>query len=400
MTLDTFVKTNKVHDDLQFWGQVNGTPVTLLSVCSREAKYSRDSQTVNVKFEPGEIIIGRCHKDVPKTRSISASITALNNMFSHCPLDLIYDFAKDNPYLLKYAFPKWIETDDRHGHLQVYQTFRPGWTKHEIIHSIIPVIEYRFGESVGIMDALGRIAAVRNLFSFFANGYLPLENIKFADENSDKVESQSICDITLFLNDRDNILRRDEPFLITTADFEADFSHIWQNWLEIYEGAVAIPTLFYEVICNRSMGVNCFLNLTQSIEVYSNQYRKSEARELASKRENKRYKESSIIPLRYKFEDAFYYFNDCLEIVEYNIPALAKNLADMRNYYTHYNNGRYTEPSNQEMFSATHVLRFILLAIVYKKLGLSTETIRNARKRVEFQCYQEDLERILAYSLS
>ena len=87
-----------------------------------------------------------------------------------------------------------------------------------------------------------------------------------------------------------------------------------------------------------------------------------------------------------------------LRVADGDIPILAHHIADMRNFYTHYNSGRYVEPSYQEMFAATHVLRFVLLAIVYKTLGLSSETIIDARKRVEFQLYYKDIEAILHYA--
>ena len=397
MALEHFEKIDKLYDELQFWGTINGTPVTLLSVHSCKWSSSYGSKTVDIIFDPYEIIIGRCYRDEPKVCSISASITALYHMFSQKPLDLVFDFSKDNPYLLKYTYPKRMETDDKYGHLQIYQTFSQETTGNAIIHSILPVIEYQFRKSVGIMDALGRIASVRNLFSFFANGYLPLENIEFADEHSEKIESQSLCDIVLYLNHQENIPSRDEPFLIRTEDFEEDFSHIWQSWLEMYEGADSIPAIFYEIICNRSTRVNYFLNLAQSIEVYSGQYRETEATELARKYENTKPGKKPRIYLKHRFEDVFSHFNDCLGISEHDIPALAKNLADMRNYYTHYNGENYTEPSYQEMFSATHVLRFVLLTIVYRQLGLDTEVIIAVRKRVEFQLYREDIKKILKY---
>lgn len=201
--------------------------------------------------------------------AISASITALNHMFSSRPLDLIYDFSKTKPYLLKFTYPDKIEVDDQYGHLEIYQTFSPGWTRDEIKHSIVPIIEYRFSNTMGVMDAVGRIAAARNLFSFFANGYLPLENIQFADEQSKKMGTQPLCDIALYLNNQEGVTVCDEPFLIMTSAFEDSFTQIWKNWLEMYEGAVPIPTLFYEIICNRSTRVNCFLNLVQAIEVHS-----------------------------------------------------------------------------------------------------------------------------------
>lgn len=397
MALEHFKKIDELYDELQFWGTINGTPVTLMSVHSCNWSSSYGSKIVDIIFDPYEIIIGRCYEDEPKVCSISASITALYHMFSQKPLDLVFDLSKDNPYLLKYTYPKRIEVDDKYGHLQIYQTFSQKATGNAIIHSILPMIEYQFRKSVGIMDALGRIASVRNLFSFFANGYLPLENIEFADEHSEKIESQPLCDIVLYLNHQENIPSRNEPFLIRTKDFKEDFSHIWQSWLEMYEGANSILTIFYEIICNRSTRVNCFLNLAQSIEVYSGQYRKTEVAELARKYENTKPGKKPRIYLKHRFEDVFSHFNDCLEISEDEIPVLAKNLADMRNYYTHYNGENYTEPSYQEMFSATNVLRFVLLTIVYRQLGLNTEAIIDARKRVEFQFYREDIKEILKY---
>ena len=396
--LEHYRKLDILYDTLQFWGTVNGTPVTLMSVhCSRGSS-SYGAKTIAIEFEPYEVIIGRCYKDEPRVNAISASIIALNHMFSSRPLDLIHNFSKDKPYLLKYTYPDKMEVDDQYGHLEIYQTFSQGWTRDEIKHSIVPIIEYRFGHTMSIMDAVGRIAAARNLFSFFANGYLPLENIKFADDQSQKFEELAVCDITLYLNHPEDIPLRDEPFLIMTSAFKDNFSQIWKNWLDMYEGAVPIPTLFYEIICNRSTRVNCFLNLVQAIEVYSNQYRGSEVEELARKRENTKQEKKPKIYLKYKLEDVFSSFNDCLEIAAGDIPILAEHVADMRNFYTHYNANRYAEPTYQEMFSATHVLRFVLLAIVYKTLGLSSETIIDARKRVEFQLYYKDIEAILHYA--
>ena len=98
---------------------------------------------------------------------------------------------------MQFTFPDKIEVDDQYGHLEIYQTVSQGWTRDEIKHSIVPIIKYRFHDPMGIMDAVGRIAAARNLFSFFANGYLPLENIEFADDQSQKFEELAVCDITL-----------------------------------------------------------------------------------------------------------------------------------------------------------------------------------------------------------
>ena len=403
MSIEHFHNLDKTCEKLQLWGNVNGILVTLMSVCFRDAKIIDKGDMYDVTFFPNEIIIGRSYREEPRAWSIEASITALNSMFSQSPFDDVHNFSKENPYLLKYAFPSNIATEDPYGQLVVRRSLSRKWTRNEIKHTIIPIIEYRFNEATGIMDALGRIMAVRNLFAFFANRYLPVESIIFADADSQKVGSDFLCDIVYYLNPKENIAVRDEPFLICTADFEKDFMHIWQNWLEMYEGAAPISTLFYEIICNRSTGFNCFLNLAQSIEVYSCQYREAKVRELVKQIEAETGNEAETgkkqsVYLKHRFQDIFVTFNDCFEVEESDISILAKNLADMRNYYTHYNYKRYTKPSYQEMFSATHLLRFMLLVIVYKTLGLNTEAIIKARKRVEFQRYDEDISIILNYA--
>lgn len=398
MELEHYRKLDTLYAELQFWGNINGTEVTLMNVHFRNASSKYGNSTVSVAFDPYEIIIGRCYKDEPVAGKITASITALNGMFSCRPLDFIHDFSKEKPYLLKYSYPNKIETCDQYGHLSIYQTFSQGWSRDEIKYGIIPIIEYQFTSPIDIMDAVARIAAVRNLFSFFANGYLPLENVKFADEQSEASETTVLCDISMYLNHPEETPVRNDPFFIRTSDFEEDFPLIWQKWLEMYEGSVPIPTLFYEIICNRSTRVNRFLNLAQAIEVYSGQYRESEVADFVRKHEKTPENKTPLLHLKDRLEDVLTYFNDCLEMDESSIPKIAQGVANMRNFYTHYNIGRYVEPTYQEMFSATHILRFMLLAIVYKTLGLSTKTIVDVRKSVEFQLYYRDIDTILNYA--
>lgn len=395
MSIELLRKLDLSNVCLQFWGFVNGKSVTLTSVIFRYYNIADNSGIVDVEFNPNGIIIGKGYRDEPKVRSISGTIIALNNMFSGNPFHPKYNNPKDN--LCFYIQPQRIETDDKYGHLQICQATQQKWARDEIVLSSIPMIEYKFNKSVSVTDALGKIMAVRNLFSFFADGYLTLENIKFSEGDSDEVDPTE-CDIVLYLNYQEDVLPCNSPFLIRSADFERDFPKIWQNWLVMYEDAEPITTLFYEIICNRSTRVNCFLNLSQAIEVYSAQYREIEVLERARKEEKTKPDKKPKIYLKHRFEDIFFSLNDYLEIPEDKLCTLAENLANMRNYYTHYNSGKYRRPSYQEMFSATRIFRFILLVIVYKQLGLNTEVIVNVRKRVRFRSFREDAKKVLGYS--
>ena len=64
----------------------------------------------------------------------------------------------------------------------------------------------------------------------------------------------------------------------------------------------------------------------------------------------------------------------------------------MRNFFTHYDEGKYVEPSYQEMLAACHVLEFVLLAILYHDIGIPAESIKSSKRRAEFQRFDEFLE--------
>lgn len=380
------------YSPLNMWGNVNGIPVSLLNVYLNSGTHRGKGTCISLTFDPSEIVIGQSYSTEIQVTQMSISISALNYMFSSSPLQSVYSVSKDHPSVLNYTFPDMIEADDIYGHLRIYQTFKKEWTHNNINYKILPIIEYQFHHPMEIMDAVAKIATVRNLFTFFANHYLPLENISFTSTRSESEENPSPCECVLFLNSRENIPIPQEPFLITTAAFSEKFEILWSRWLQIYEEATYIPTLFYEIICNRSTRVNRFLNLSQAVEVYSKRYRKENVVEIARMRERTRRDKEPPIHLNHRFEDIFLLLNPYLEMEESKISIIAKSLADMRNFFTHYDETKYIEPSYQEMLAACHVLEFILLAIIYHDIGISSKDIKNSKKRIEFQRFDEFIE--------
>ena len=152
-----------------------------------------------------------------------------------------------------------------------------------------------------------------------------------------------------------------------TNKFSENFSEVWTNWLKFYADSIYIPTLFYEIICNRSTRINRFLNLTQAIELYSVHYRDELAKGIA---QADGYGKKQL-PLKYRIEDVLAQINGTLEISEERRRLLARAISNDRNFFTHYNEQRYSEPSFEETSAANRVLRYVLLSIVYKVVGLS-----------------------------
>lgn len=70
----------------------------------------------------------------------------------------------------------------------------------------------------------------------------------------------------------------------------------------------------------------------------------------------------------------------------------------MRNYFTHYNSKKYVEPTYDELLAATHILRFVVLTIVYITVGIPLECILECKKRVIFSCLDDDVHVILLYA--
>lgn len=388
MKLDSYRKIPD-YSTLNIWGSVNEIPVSLLEVYLKSGTSTYKSKYISLTFSPSQIVIGQSFPSEPLVSQMSMTILALNYMFSSSPLQPVHDASKIE---LSIAPPAIMEADDNYGHLRIYQTFSEKWNWDETCYKILPVIEYQFNQPLNLMDALSKIATVRNLFTFFANYYLPLENISFASTKSKKEEYPTLNDCALYLNGNDDISTPHEPFLIMTNTFSEEFQTIWEKWLHLYEEAIYIPTLFYEIICNRSTRVNLFLNLSQSIEVYSKRYREKDAEKVAKIREKTRPSKTPPVHMNHRYEDILLLLNTSLEIDENKIPIIADTLADMRNFFTHYDDKKYMEPSIQEMLAACHVLEFVLLAIVYHDVGISSADISAARKRVQFQRFDEFVE--------
>lgn len=321
---------------------------------------------------------------------ISIYTSDLNYMFfGASPLASNVGFSTDNPSVLNYTFPKPIVASDKYGEIQVAQSSEMQRDVNFYKHNIFSMVEYSFAASRPLMDAVARVSAARSLFSFFGNGYLSFGDITFEIDGNENAYG-------LWLNYREDIPLVNEPFLIGTSAFENQFQKVWDAWLELYESANPIPNLFYEIICNRSTRVNGFLNLSQAIEVYSNAFRYAKAKKLAE--DNGISKSKKEIPLKYIYQDILSAYNGTLELSESNIADYANGFSNMRNYFTHYNSGKYVKPTYDELFAANHILRFVLLTIVYTAVGIPLDCILNCKKRIIFRGLNYDADVIMQYS--
>lgn len=388
---------DNVHFTL--WGNVGATPITLLNthITTDGPIFDTDDGGKNhfMKFSPAEIIIGRryqCTEEEILIKKISATIQVLNKMFSSEPVDLIYDFSKEHPALVNSTFPIPITATDSAGVLSIYQTIGLGFSNNKVEIPLIPHIEYTFNRRVSIRTGVSTLASVRNLFSFFANGYIPLENLTFSDDQSPHIE---FCDNTIYLNLTNEIEPSESAFLITTDDFLDNFNEVWAKWCAFYSKKY-IPTLFYEFICNKNLRINRFLNFAQAIEIFSNHYRNKEVQKVAIKNGWKM-NTNRPLPLKFRLEDIITFLNEFFHLNSEEISQLAQILSNARNFFTHYNekDGKYVIPSFQELSAAGRVLHFMLLALVYRTVSLDNSAITKALSRFSCGTVLNDIQTVL-----
>lgn len=382
----------KIASDAEFvvLGYISGKETTLMGCHIQSASRTIGDDHVSIFVIPNEIIVGKCFSSIPMSKRIMVSASDLNYMFfGTSPLEPNVGISKDNPSVLNCTFPKPIVANDKYGEIQIYQTFSSQWDVDLYKHNIIPIVEYSFTASLPLMDAVAKVSAAMSLFSFFGNGYISFGDITF-EVDGDKTE------YGLWLNYKEDVPAVNEPFLIRTSAFENQFQKVWDAWITLYESANPIPNLFYEIICNRSTGVNGFLNLSQAIEAYSNTFRNKEAKEIAKNDPNNKSKNKEV-KLLHRYQQILTEYNGALELIEGNIADYAQGFSNMRNYYTHYNSGKYVEPSYDELFSASHILRFVLLTIVYSAVGIPLDCILECKKRIVFRRFDNDTKVIMKY---
>ena len=376
--------------DAVITGEVSERKATLVGCHIKSASCTIGNNYISIYAVPNEIIVGGCFFSTPMAKRISISTSDLNYMFSGAsPLKPNVGISTDNPSVLNYTFPKPICASDKYGKIQIFQTYGTQRAADFYKHNIISIIEYSFTDPLPIMEAVAKVSVARSLFSFFGNGYISLGDVAFEIEDDKNVYG-------LWLNYREEIPAVNEPFLIRTASFENQFQKIWDAWINLYETANPIPNLFYEIICNRSTRVNGFLNLSQAIEVYSNAFRHDKAKKLAE--DECKIKNKREIPLRFIYQDILSEYSSVLGLNEKNISGYAKGLSNMRNYFTHYNSKKYIEPTYDELFAATHVLRFVVLTIVYTAVGIPLGYVLECKKGVIFSSLGYDIDIIMRYS--
>lgn len=150
----------------QIWGVVSSIKVTLLNcLIHLHFLFGSGDGFNTLMAEPTEIIVGRSYTGKVRITRVSASINALNYMFSEELLEEKFDISKENPAMLNFAYPDPINATDEDGELSLFRGFKHSWSREKIEYKILPYMEYRFYSPTEVREAIAKVASARNLFS-------------------------------------------------------------------------------------------------------------------------------------------------------------------------------------------------------------------------------------------
>ena len=357
------------HDErpIRIIGHVSKTPITLYK------PYVKTYQTQGMKpvvalviFSAIYLIVGYAEKTDIRVSNINLSSSDINWFFSRYPIG--HDNRNDREIIENLDS---IETSDDIGKIKVYQSLAEGMSNKSMYINIFTVLSCEFSISVDLDSAIHRIASLRNMISFFFDGYIPLDNLCICDKKEIKT-MDDYAEYIVINAYPEKPSPQDKMFFINADIIRDCLDQIWRNWTNLYAKARPMTALFYGIISGASSGLNEFLNMSQALEVYSNRYRTVTIRKALNKTRKQK------VFLSERLKDLIDRYNDHLGVID--TGALAQKLADIRNYYTHYNSKKIKqEPEYGIVLSGSYILRSLLLLVVYSELGIPSDKISKAR---------------------
>lgn len=375
-------------------GNIGGTEVTLLDcLISAELTPIKNADYCTFLIVPSEIIVGKCYTGDILISEINSIVPDLNYMGLRRPDDQF--FANKHESLANQR-PSRIEACDSDGKISIFRKCSQLIYQDRVEFKYNPILSFSFNQPHKLFEAKCKVLSARNLLTFFADHYIAITCFRFTDASdleASKKDGTAHLYKHLYNNYQHNIDVSDRAFLLRIYAYADNFQSIWLKWQEFYRENSSIYTLFYEIICNRSTYVNCFLNLTQALEIYSSYYRKSEVKLIAKEMNNTNGKVK--ITLRNRIEDILLYTSTILSIDSSQCGILAKYVSDVRNYYTHYKKKNY-KPTINAILAANNLLRYILLIIVFKHVGIPDKFIAECKQLLQYSRLKHDVAFLLS----
>lgn len=228
--------------------------------------------------------------------------------------------------------------------------------------------------------AVQQVSSIRNLFSFFTDYYLDITDLVLIFD-SDK---RQFAHYHMNYQEKQELTYR--YGLLPSTFIWDNLTQIYNKWRHFSMVNQPLVWLYYQILCNHSVGVNSFLNQCQALELYSSRTpsRNAVARELYKSEMKKCSKKTQRnTPLSFRLYDLFLLFKFPFPVDKEHWLYFAKKMSTARNYFTHFPKDK-CEPSHIEIAAFTKLSRLMLINVVYTELEIPLETTRKLLDSVNY----------------
>lgn len=387
MKFDDLLKLKR-EDTFSLEGTVNGLYVYIEGANLSNSTYTGfNPKYVDITVLPHEIIIGEKIKEKNFVSSLSVSFPELNYFFGSS-IGLNFDQSLSDGYIVKeeqFEFNPIVYNGN--DSLVICSEMKISQGQINLNLDSLYRVKFSFDTEESLEYGLKQIFIFRLLLILISDSFIPSPSKLIVFAKNHKQQNPS-ANITVWLNDNRKRfpIRESKPFLINYGDIKDSFDKIWLAWVNFYHLPLNSPMieLIYQIISNQSVGLNRFLNICQALEVYSTQYRKMECTTLLKSNQERKLTKNKRITLQIRIADLFNLHHDIFPYNEDEIFELSSDIADLRNYYTHYNPARqrtleskYSDIKN--IYSRfDYSLYALLLATIYKEINIPIFVIKDS----------------------
>ena len=390
-TTEFFEMENSGNHSFDLRGEINGQSIILRGASNSNSSQNSQSPFISLKVLANEIVL--CKKQNTQATMVSnieADVPGLNWFFRKPVVEFCGDISspcKADPQSICISNVEYDFTISRS--IKIEQT----QDSFQIENSSQILLKYQ--SPVPIMQAIKDMEYTRQFFCFLSDDY-----VKYPSEYRFSVDKHEISDNAIWLNDNHKYKpeKKRARFHIQYDEIQDDLENIWLNWKQFRSNPACQPIIeiYLDIISNKSVGVTRFLNLCQAIEVYSRLFRKDGAQESwrrdKEKPENIDREDFPKGPTLYhRLVDSYNYHLDIRELSNDTLEEECKNITDIRNFCTHYDNGRrikLEERLGDIMIARTKyeaILHLYFLANIYKQIGVNNETIKMNQERIRLR---------------
>lgn len=350
-------------------GKYQGRPIVLINSYTRKTQENKITLKIDIMLDG--FLIG---KDI-NNKKISKFVCSYHGI-NEFDLSRYYDFStKDVSVKARCECDKFSCTD---GNLLFHKTNKMSLGWNNFSFNKVNKFEYYYNKKVSIFTAIKHIWHLKNLLSIFSKKRIAVKNIElYSDKDTKAILFMNHVKTPSYKFENEFIEHEENSFLITYDDIKNDFGNILESSKKCFEKIEPVISMYLDSLEKEMPTLNRFLAFCQMLECFSREYDDANAHLLMITKEPKKTKKDT--ELKYRLNSLIKRVNYIYNFRTTKMFALSEKITKGRNYYIHHDaSKKKDELSHDQLFMYSYFLEDILLANIYRELGIDKKVIKKA----------------------